>query len=389
MKIEGSAVSFASQHTRISQVTVEESLRAWAGSQRPDFEGQQRIPDSATLSPGAGTDAGPQGVSVSISEAGRQAVAQSAAQTATGQAGQPSAVGGDLASTGVGAVDPQTDAVESDPKLKLLIILIEAYTGKKFVRLDASEFTRAGQGAALAAPVDGVASASGQTAQPAGWGVEYDRRESVYELEQTSFSAQGEIRTADGKTLQFSVSMQMQREFASESTVSLRAGDGVRKDPLVINFGGTAARLTAQKYDFDIDSDGATDQISFVTGASGFLALDKNANGAIDNGTELFGAQSGDGFADLAAYDDDRNGWIDESDRIFAQLLIWSKDDQGQDQITSLAQRKVGALYLGQSATPFDLKDSANTLHGQVRGTGIYVSEEGRVGTLQQVDLIV
>ena len=46
----------------------------------------------------------------------------------------------------------------------------------------------------------------------------------------------------------------------------------MRKDPLVINFGGTAAQLTDQKFAFDIDSDGAEDSISFVGGASGFLA---------------------------------------------------------------------------------------------------------------------
>lgn len=43
------------------------------------------------------------------------------------------------------------------------------------------------------------------------------------------------------------------------------------------------------------------------------LSLDQNGNGEIDNGTELFGTKSGDGFADLARYDLDYNGWIDET----------------------------------------------------------------------------
>lgn len=389
MKIESSNIAFASQHTRVSQVSVEETMRAWVGNQRPDFEGQ------AAASGGAGRSAAAPDANVRISGEARQALLQAAAQPvvsalAQGTAARPipaNSAEGALSgqdTAGVESVDAQAEAIESDPKLKLLITLIEAFTGRKVKLLDPSELTQAsGASSAPAVP------AQGQADQPQGWGVEYDRTESVYEFEQTSFSAEGVIRTADGKTLQFSVSMQMTREFASESSFSLRAGDGVRKDPLVINFGGTAAQLTDQKFAFDIDSDGAEDSISFVGGASGFLALDKNGNGSIDDGSELFGTQSGNGFADLAAYDEDGNGWIDEADSVFAQLQIWTKDGQGEDQLASLAQRKVGALYMGQAATPFDLKGNGNVMHGQVQGTGLYIAEDGRVGTLQQVDLIV
>ena len=392
MKIESSSIAFASQHTRVSQVSVEETMRAWVGNQRPDFEGQEAVNSAA------GRSAALPGSNVSISGAARQALLQAAAQpvssapvqgeNAGAVAGRP--VGGELSgqeAAGADAVDAQAEAIESDPKLKLLVTLIEAFTGRKVKLMDASELTQAADAAASVPAQAG--SAPVQADQPQGWGIEYDRRESVYEFEQTSFSAEGVIRTADGQTLQFSVSMQMTREFASESTFSLRAGDGVRKDPLVINFGGTAAQLTDEKFAFDIDSDGVEDTVSFVGGASGFLALDRNANGTIDDGSELFGTQSGNGFADLAQYDEDGNGWIDEADSVFAQLLIWTKDGQGEDQLTSLAQRKVGALYLGQAETPFDLKGRDNIMHGQVRGTGFYVGEDGRLGTLQQVDLVV
>ena len=373
MKIESSNMTLTSQHTRVDQVSVEASLRAWVGNQRPDFEGVQRTAEQN----GPRSSLAVSSASVSISEAARQAVALS-----------QEAIAADVES-----VDAEADVIESDPKLKLLITLIEAYTGKKFVRINAAELTRAGNTSAVETAAAAAASAqsagAGEMTQPQGWGLEYDRRESVYESEQTAFAAEGVIRTTDGKSLQFSVSLQMTREFASESTVSLRAGDAVRKDPLVINFGGTAAQLTDRKFAFDIDSDGAPDNVSFVTSASGFLALDKNGNGTIDNGTELFGAQSGDGFADLAVHDDDGNGWIDESDRVFAQLLIWTKDGEGNDQFETLAQRKVGALYLGQTTTPFDLKGAGNVMHGQVRSTGLYLDEQARVGTLQQVDLVV
>ena len=60
-----------------------------------------------------------------------------------------------------------------------------------------------------------------------------------------------------------------------------------------------------------------------------FLALDLNGDGRINNGSELFGALSGNGFADLAQYDSDANGWIDENDEIFQRLKVWSGADDG------------------------------------------------------------
>ena len=61
-------------------------------------------------------------------------------------------------------------------------------------------------------------------------------------------------------------------------------------------------------------SDGRKDNISFVQPGSGFLAVDKNNDGKINNGKELFGPNTGNGFDELAKYDSDGNQWIDESD---------------------------------------------------------------------------
>ena len=52
------------------------------------------------------------------------------------------------------------------------------------------------------------------------------------------------------------------------------------------------------KTDFDVDSDGQADKGVDAAAGSGFLALDKNSDGKVNNGSELFGAQSGNGFAD-------------------------------------------------------------------------------------------
>jgi hypothetical protein len=216
----------------------------------------------------------------------------------------------------------------------------------------------------------------------------YDYYESHYESEATSFSAEGVVRTADGKQINISLELNMSREFFTEQSINIRAGDAL-KDPLVINFDGNAAQLTQREFSFDIDADGRSDQIAFVQPGSGFLALDKNADGMINDGSELFGPQTGNGFEELAAYDLDNNQWIDENDAIYEGLRIWSKDSDGNDQLVALGERGVGAIYLGRIDTPFLLKDSANETLGAVQESGIYLQEEGGVGTIQRLDLVV
>nr|MBP7525716.1 VCBS repeat-containing protein [Propionivibrio sp.] len=161
------------------------------------------------------------------------------------------------------------------------------------------------------------------------------------------------------------------------------------KDPLVINFGGTAAQLTSQRFKFDLDADGKTEDINFVAGGSGFLALDRNGDGKINDGAELFGAKTGNGFAELAALDADKNGWIDENDASYADLRVWTKDGAGKDKFSTLKQANVGAISLSHIATQFDLKDAQNVSQGEIKASGIYLQETGAVGTIQQIDLTV
>jgi len=218
-------------------------------------------------------------------------------------------------------------------------------------------------------------------------GFAYDYYESHYEYESTSFSSSGKILTEDGREIDFSVNLNMSREFFSEESMSVRAGDAL-KDPLVINFSGKAAELSQDTFSFDIDNDGHENQISFLKPGSGFLALDKNGDNTINNGSELFGPQSGNGFQDLAAYDLDGNNWIDENDAIFDKLRIWTKDAEGNDVLFALGEKGIGAIYLDSAATLFSMKDSENNLQGQVQSTGLFLGENGGVGTVQQIDLV-
>jgi len=60
-----------------------------------------------------------------------------------------------------------------------------------------------------------------------------------------------------------------------------------------------------------------------------FLVLDKNKNGKVDDGDELFGDMNGqeNGFLDLALYDENKDGVIDAKDKIFSELRLWKDTD--------------------------------------------------------------
>jgi hypothetical protein len=184
----------------------------------------------------------------------------------------------------------------------------------------------------------------------------------------------------------------MTRYYREESSVSLRAGDAVRKDPLVVNFGGTAAQLASQpgqRFRFDLDSDGQQELLPLFASGSGYLALDRNHNGLIDAAEELFGPATDNGFGELALLDLDRNGWIDEGDEAFEKLQVWSPATEGKGDLRSLADLGIGALGVHHLATPHALRGANNEDLGQLRASGLYLSNEGKPGTLQEIDLTV
>lgn len=207
------------------------------------------------------------------------------------------------------------------------------------------------------------------------------------EAESTTFATKGLVQTTDGRSIDFNVEVSMSRAFTANID-TMTAETYLVTDPLVINMDTDLTSVTDQKFFFDIDSDGKEEEMSFAGSGSGFLALDKNGDGIINDGSELFGTKSGDGFADLAAYDEDGNGWIDENDSIYRKLKVWTKDENGNDYLINLKQADVGAIYLGSADTEFSLKNDANETNAIVRKTGVYLHEStGEVGTVNHVDL--
>lgn len=353
MQVLASTLQMSSAHVAVSQTETRERLRIWIG-ERPGDGGR-----------GPATPA-PAEPRIDISDAGRSLLAGEAA-----------------------AIDDAADAAENDPMLGLLRRVIEWMTGRRMDVIDMKAIMREARHADQGAHHGAAAMAGAGETRGAGFGIEYDAHYRHSEVERTSFAAEGIVVTGDGQQIRFSVSLSMAREYHEESHVSLRAGDAVMKDPLVINFSGAAAQLSDQTFSLDLDRDGTRDTARFVSAGSGFLVFDRNGDGQVNDGSELFGPATGNGFAELAALDSDGSGWIDEGDADFDRLAVWTQAADGTLRLDSLAARDVGALFTGSIATPFALKDASNTRLGQVVGTGLYLGDAGRAGTLQQIDLAV
>jgi len=207
------------------------------------------------------------------------------------------------------------------------------------------------------------------------------------EYEETSFQTTGSVVTADGRTIDFNVNLTLSRAFtqATESIISYT--QPVVIDPLVINYEGPSTSIGDMSFYFDLDADGNLDEVNSLGFGSGFLAYDENENGIIDDGSELFGVKSQNGFSDLARYDLDNNGWIDEADTIFEKLKVWYKDENGNDVLLSLKDVGIGAISLSSAEGDFSLTDSCNQTEAIIRRSGIFLYENGGIGTIQQLDL--
>lgn len=218
-----------------------------------------------------------------------------------------------------------------------------------------------------------------------------DRATSHFEVEQMRFASRGQVLTEDGRAIDFSLELAMDRttmtETREQSLISTWQEQAVLIDPLIINLDGGVPALSDTRFEFDLNNDGTVEEIGFAASGSGFLSFDKNNDGVINNGSELFGPGTGNGFDELAAHDLDGSGWIDESDDVFSKLSVWTRDEAGNDQLVSLAAAGIGAVCLDNAAGGFELTDAENVLAGNVARSGIFLFENGNVGMVQQIDL--
>ena len=215
---------------------------------------------------------------------------------------------------------------------------------------------------------------------------EEQRTFTYQEMEHTNFSTKGKVNTSDGRTIDFSYAMNLGRSFFHQDELAYTAEEVELVDPLVINLDTAAPRFSEILLSLDINMDGQEDQIPAPMPGSGFLCLDQNGDGIINDGSELFGPSTGEGFDELAAYDLDQNNWIDENDDVFDDLSIWESDDKGQMHLTRIKDAGIGAICLANVPTSFDIRNDNNELQARIESTGIALNEDGSVASVQELD---
>jgi len=281
--------------------------------------------------------------------------------------------------------------MDSRSRINLMILqhLYQSITGQKMQVIDPTNLQSGNSPQTLQVDATHPSATPAPPVESAGFGMTYQRHERYQEQEKMQFKAEGVIRTQDGREIAFSTSLSMSRNYIEESNLIVREGDAKKIDPLVINFDGKGAELSQTKFAFDLDSNGTEEQLASLKSGSGFLVLDRNGDGIINNGNELFGPSSGKGFAELAQFDEDGNHFIDEGDSIYHKLRIWSFNEDGSSQLVALGDAQIGAIFLGHVTTPFQLKDEKNQSLGEIANTGIYIKENGQTGVLQEINLTV
>lgn len=156
------------------------------------------------------------------------------------------------------------------------------------------------------------------------------------------------------------------------------ANEPEKTDPLALDLDGNGLHTTGIENGiaFDINADGKIDQTSFITGNDAFVALDKNSNGRIDNGSELFGDQNGsaNGYIDLATYDDNQDGLIDDNDAIYSQLQLLFNNN-GELRMSSLEESGIKSISLDYSNTSIAI----NT-YDSIAQMGRYEKDDGTSG---------
>ncbi|MGC8819601.1 MAG: hypothetical protein ACP5PP_00620 [Fervidobacterium sp.] len=204
--------------------------------------------------------------------------------------------------------------------------------------------------------------------------VEFKSEQTNLDIRYFNFSANGYVKTKDGRVVNFSLGL---KELSLSYSYQKIAGKLV--DPLVLNLSNNGGSKTVE---MDLNFDNEKEKF-YIGGGLGFLVYDKNNNGRVDDASELFGPTTGDGFQELSNLDSDLDHWIDEDDLEFAKLKIWTVNEKGEEKLVGLLDMNVGAIFLGSVTTPFDYNDYI------VKNTGIYLTENGGVGTVRQIDMKV
>jgi hypothetical protein len=163
--------------------------------------------------------------------------------------------------------------------------------------------------------------------------------------------------------------------------------------PIILDLDGdgTLSRSISDGVQFDVFDQGRAVTTGWVESGDGLLVLDRNGDGTISSGSELFGtatrlkdgSQAADGYAALREFDENSDGQITQSDSVWSQLRVWvdngtlGSTDVGE--LRTLDSLGIASLSLQEDRTP--AKDNGNL----VGITSSYTTTEGETRTMADV----
>ena len=165
------------------------------------------------------------------------------------------------------------------------------------------------------------------------------------------------------------------------------------RDPLIIDLGETGIELRSLEHgvNFDLDNNGFAEKTAWIGTEDGFLALDRNGNGSIDNGGELFGDQvilkdgskSESGFEALAELDDNGDGIIDNKDSAFANLRVWIDANHNgkseSNELKTLNETGIVSISLEHSEVSFVDEETGTRI---AESASVTINKNGAVSTV-------
>ncbi|HOE11788.1 MAG TPA: hypothetical protein PLQ35_02785 [bacterium] len=201
-----------------------------------------------------------------------------------------------------------------------------------------------------------------------------------FTMQSLSFSASIEFKIDVNIEVELNGEMISMEEFQQQI-----AGMGGMSDPIVFDLDGDGIELTSAQngVQFDITGDGTRERTAFATGNDAFLALDKNGNGRIDNGRELFGDQNGakNGMEELAKYDTNGDNRIDEYDAIYDSLALFSDSNANgvseAGELRSLREAGIASINLAYRNV-----DQTLSSGNRVAQLASFSTFDGRKGTV-------
>jgi Ca2+-binding RTX toxin-like protein len=192
----------------------------------------------------------------------------------------------------------------------------------------------------------------------------------------------------------YPIDLEPLKDFLSLIPAPAGLNDTIPSSPLILDLDGDGIETVGLDagIQFDLNNDGFRQTVAWAGADDGLLALDRDGDGRITGGFELFGnhtsLQNGktaaNGFLALADFDSNNDGWIDANDDIWGDLRIWRDINQNGDSEEGelFTLDDLGVARLNLNYVNSNLKDE----HGNAfRQIGSYEDTEGNIREMVDV----